>query len=71
MPHADDLLVGLVAPLGATAVLTFTVPNAPLAHPWSAVAGNMLSALVAAAVLSLHTGPWAAPLTVGLAGVAP
>lgn len=27
----------LVAPLGATAVLVFCVPNSPLAQPWSAM----------------------------------
>lgn len=67
MPDAGPLRLVLIAPLGASAVLAFAVPNAPLAQPWSAVAGNMLSALVAVIVLSVYSGPWAPPLAVGLA----
>lgn len=67
MPAAEGVRLALIAPLGATAVLAFAVPNAPLAQPWSAVAGNTLSALVAVLVLSLYSGPWAPPLAVGLA----
>lgn len=63
--HAPHL--ALIAPLGATAVLVFAAPNAPLAQPWSAVVGNTLSALIAVGVLSVYSGPWAAPLAVGLA----
>jgi CBS domain-containing membrane protein len=40
----------LVAPLGATAVLVFAVPNSPLAQPWSAVIGNTVAALVGVAI---------------------
>ncbi|AKJ27438.1 membrane protein [Caldimonas brevitalea] len=36
----------LVAPLGATAVLVFGVPNSPMAQPWPVVGGTALSALV-------------------------
>lgn len=54
-----DLLLGadrqaglfLIAPLGASAFLIFAVPNSPLAQPWSVVAGNGVSALVAVTVL--------------------
>ena len=35
----------LFAPLGATAVLVFAVPNSPLAQPWNCVVGNTISAL--------------------------
>lgn len=60
------LLVGLVdqlfphtlflfAPLGATAVLVFAVPNSPLAQPWNCVVGNTISALYTLALL------WAFP----------
>lgn len=35
-----------VAPVGASAVLLFGVPNSPLAQPWSIVGGNFISALV-------------------------
>ena len=36
----------LIAPLGASAVLLFGVPASPLAQPWAAIAGNVISALV-------------------------
>ncbi|MFU1477325.1 HPP family protein [Roseovarius sp. C7] len=56
----------LVAPLGATAVLVFCVPNAPLAQPWSALVGNMISAALALLVLWLvPPGPWQPALAVG------
>lgn len=45
--------LALVAPFGASAYLLFSLPNSPLAQPWSAVAGNTLSALSALAVLAL------------------
>ncbi len=55
----------LIAPLGATAVLVFAVPNSPLAQPWSAVVGNTLSALVALAVLAVAPAALAVGLAVG------
>ncbi len=36
----------LVAPIGASAVLVFGIPSSPMAHPWSVIGGNTLSALV-------------------------
>ncbi len=57
----------LVAPLGATAVLVFCVPNSPLAQPWSAIVGNMISAVVALVVVSVLPSPWAAGVAVGAA----
>jgi CBS domain-containing membrane protein len=47
-----DLASGafLIAPMGATAVILFALPNSPLAQPWSAVVGNGISALVALVV---------------------
>jgi CBS domain-containing membrane protein len=47
-----DLDYGLyfVAPLGASAVLLFAVPNSPLAQPWPAVVGNTVVALVGVAI---------------------
>lgn len=45
--------VVLVAPFGASAYLVFSLPNSPLAQPWSVVVGNTLSALAALAVLAL------------------
>jgi CBS domain-containing membrane protein len=39
----------MVAPMGASAVLLFALPASPLAQPWSAVGGNVVSGLVGAA----------------------
>lgn len=50
----------LIAPLGATAMLAFAVPSSPLAQPWSALAGNTVSALVGVAVVMTVTEPWLA-----------
>lgn len=36
----------LVAPMGASAVLLFAVPNSPLAQPWSIVGGNFFAGLI-------------------------
>jgi CBS domain-containing membrane protein len=36
----------IVAPMGASAVLLFAVPNSPLAQPWSIIGGNTISALM-------------------------
>ncbi|UOM33275.1 HPP family protein [Acuticoccus sp. I52.16.1] len=57
----------LIAPLGATAVLVFAVPNSPLAQPWSAVVGNAVSALAATAVVYSLASPWAPAVAVGAA----
>jgi CBS domain-containing membrane protein len=55
----------LVAPLGATAVLLFCVPNSPLAQPWSAVMGNISAALVALIAVWYIPGPWSVGIAVG------
>jgi CBS domain-containing membrane protein len=39
----------MVAPIGASAVLLFALPASPLAQPWSAIGGNVVSGLVGAA----------------------
>jgi len=56
---AIDTATGLflVAPLGATSVLVFAVPNSPLAQPWSAVVGNVVAALVAVAICMAVADP--------------
>lgn len=36
----------IVAPIGASAVLLFAVPASPLAHPWSIIGGNTISAFM-------------------------
>lgn len=70
LPPRVDLAGGLflIAPLGASAVLLFAVPNSPLAQPWSALVGNVASAFVALAVMAAVDQPaLAAGLCVGLA----
>lgn len=57
----------LMAPLGATAVLVFCVPNSPLAQPWSAVVGNVTAALVTLLVLPIVPAPWSVGVAVGAA----
>ncbi|HEV8313432.1 MAG TPA: HPP family protein, partial [Burkholderiaceae bacterium] len=58
----------LVAPIGASAVLVFTAPASPFAHPWAVVAGNTLSALAGIACVQLFgNAPWVAALAVSLA----
>lgn len=58
----------LLAPLGASAVILFTLPHSPLAQPWSLAGGLFISALV-----GHFCGLWITPafLAVGVAlGVA-
>lgn len=66
-----ELSMGLspsfLAPLGATTVLVFAVPNSPLAQPWSSVAGSIAAALVAIPAALWLPLPWAAPAAVGAA----
>jgi CBS domain-containing membrane protein len=38
--------LGLLAPLGASALLVFAVPASPMAQPWPVVVGNTLSVVV-------------------------
>ncbi|WP_239952864.1 HPP family protein [Pantoea sp. Z09] len=53
-----------VAPMGASAVLLFGLPNSPLAQPWSIVGGNMVAAAIG--VTAAMTIPYA-PLACGVA----
>lgn len=57
----------LIAPMGASAVLVFGVPNSPLAQPWSVVGGNVLSALVGVAC-ARHIPQPVAAAACGVAG---
>lgn len=47
--------LGLLAPLGASALLVFAVPASPMAQPWPAVIGNTFSVL--AGLLATHGLP--------------
>ncbi|WP_159911486.1 HPP family protein [Pantoea sp. 18069] len=61
-------LLFLFAPLGASAVLVFAVPNSPLAQPWPAIMGNTLSALWALLLLGALPAlpsPWPEAFAVG------
>lgn len=53
-----------VAPMGASAVLLFGIPNSPLAQPWSIVGGNMVAGAIG--VTAAITIPYA-PLACGVA----
>lgn len=55
----------LIAPLGATAVLVFCVPNSPLAQPWSAIVGNTSAALTAWLAVEMLPGDWMVGVAVG------
>ena len=58
----------LLAPVGASAVLTFVIPASPLAQPWPVLGGNMLSALVGLAAATLIPSPaLAVPIAMTLA----
>jgi CBS domain-containing membrane protein len=57
-------LLWLVPPMGASAVLLFAVPSSPMAQPWPAIGGNVVSAAVGV-VIAHH---WhASALTAGVA----
>lgn len=66
-PVAFSLSEAIIAPMGASAVLLFAAPNSPLAQPWSAMIGNMSSALTALLVIAVVPAPWTAAVAVGLA----
>lgn len=58
----------LVAPMGASAVLLFAVPESPLAQPWSIIGGNIVAAVVGVACAKLIGTPvFAAATAVALA----
>jgi CBS-domain-containing membrane protein len=60
--------VGLVASMGASAVLLFAVPHGPLSQPWAVLAGHLVSALIGVACSRAIDDPaLAGPLAVGLA----
>lgn len=48
----------LMAPIGASAVLAFGVPDSPLAQPRNIVVGHVISAFVGLAVLTLLGDAW-------------
>ncbi|WP_291731487.1 HPP family protein [Leisingera sp. F5] len=66
-PEIAGIPMRLLAPLGASAVLIYAVPNSPLAQPWSAICGNIVSAVAAVAVLQTVPMPWGPALAVAAA----
>ena len=51
--------IWLIAPMGATAIILFTLPASPLAQPWSIFGGNLVSALAGITCLHLISDPLA------------
>lgn len=51
----------LLAPLGATSVIVFTLPHSPLAQPWSVIGGLLLPALIGLACGNWLPAGWLAP----------
>lgn len=59
---------GLVASMGASAVLLFAVPHGPLSQPWSVLGGHLVSAVVGVTCAQLIPGPvLSAAMAVGIA----
>jgi CBS domain-containing membrane protein len=60
--------VGLVASMGASAVLLFAVPHGPLSQPWPVFGGHLVSAIVGVACSRVISEPaLAAPVAVAVA----
>jgi len=58
----------LMAPFGATCVLLFAAPNAPLAQPRNVIGGHCIAALVGIVIFQLAgSGPLAMAIAVGVA----
>ena len=45
----DGINAWYIAPMGASSVLLFAVPNSPLAQPWNVVVGNTLAGIIGVA----------------------
>ncbi len=55
----------IAAPLGATAVLVFGVPDSPLAQPRNVIGGNLIAAIVCVVLVQVFgTAPWVMALAV-------
>lgn len=57
-------LLWIVPPMGASAVLLFAVPASPMAQPWAAIGGNVISSFIG--VVVAHNMPLSA-LSAGVA----
>lgn len=66
-PAAGDLPL-LIAPMGASAVLLFTIPASPLAQPWPFIGGNVISAVIGVTAAHMISSTFlAASVAIGLA----
>jgi CBS-domain-containing membrane protein len=54
---------GLVASMGASAVLLFAVPHGPLSQPWAVFGGHLVSAFIGVACVKLNMQPLLASAT--------
>lgn len=57
----SGLTPGLIAPMGASAVLLFGLPASPLAQPWALVGGHVVSGLIGVACARWIPDPALAP----------
>ncbi|RWR34038.1 CBS domain-containing protein [Sinirhodobacter populi] len=67
LPHARETGLFLVSGFAAMSVLLFVLPNSPLAQPWSAMVGMVVSTGVAITVLKVVPAPYADGIAVTLA----
>jgi CBS domain-containing membrane protein len=63
----SGVAIFIVAPISASAVLLFALPASPLAQPWSAIGGNVVSGLVGAACVRWFGDTLPMPLLCGMA----
>ena len=63
----SGVAIFIVAPISASAVLLFALPASPLAQPWSAIGGNVVSGLVGAACVRWFGDSLPMPLLCGMA----
>lgn len=55
----------IAAPLGATAVLVFGVPDSPLAQPRNVIGGNLIAAIICVTLVqTFGTAPWVMAMAV-------
>jgi CBS domain-containing membrane protein len=64
LPQAS---VFILPSMGASAVLLFALPHAPLSQPWPVFGGHLVSGVIGVAVQQLLPGDFAAALAVGTA----
>jgi len=63
-----DISIPLIVSMGASAVLLFALPSAPLAQPWAVIAGHLISACIGVACFKyISSTIFAAASAVGLA----